>query len=136
MPADGSQISNIVQAEGPDPIDVAAGARVRMRRKQMGVSQEALAEACGVTFQQVQKYERAANRISLSMLKRIADRLEAPCSWLMGESEGAPAATTELTALLSTPAGHGLLEVASRLSVNRLRALSKVAEALALEDAE
>ncbi|HYD43914.1 MAG TPA: helix-turn-helix transcriptional regulator, partial [Phenylobacterium sp.] len=46
----------------PDPIDVAVGARIRLRRKQLGISQSKLADAIGVTFQQVQKYERGANR--------------------------------------------------------------------------
>ena len=55
-----------------DPIDVAVGARIRLLRKVRGLSQQALAEAAGVTFQQIQKYERGANRVSASMLTRIA----------------------------------------------------------------
>ena len=49
----------------PDPVDIAVGARVRLLRKARNVSQATLAEAIGVTFQQVQKYERASNRISI-----------------------------------------------------------------------
>jgi transcriptional regulator with XRE-family HTH domain len=52
----------------PNPVDLHVGARVRMRRKLMGLSQEKLAEALGLTFQQIQKYERGANRISASKL--------------------------------------------------------------------
>ena len=47
----------------PDPMDVALGAAVRIRRRTIGMSQEALAEQCGVSFQQIQQYENGANRI-------------------------------------------------------------------------
>src|SRR6476660_10166011 len=56
---------------GPHPVDIHVGARVKKRRTELGISQEKLAEALGLTFQQVQKYERAANRISASRLYRI-----------------------------------------------------------------
>src|SRR5437879_10175989 len=59
------------KAGQPDPIDVHVGARLRLRRTELGISQEKLAEALGLTFQQVQKYERAANRISASRLYRM-----------------------------------------------------------------
>ena len=62
--------------QGPDPIDVAVGARVRIRRRWLGFSQTQLATALGITFQQVQKYERGANRVSASMLVKIAAKLE------------------------------------------------------------
>jgi len=60
----------------PDAIDVAVGNRVRERRRALGMSQGALAKALGVSFQQVQKYERGANRISSSRLVRTAAALE------------------------------------------------------------
>lgn len=56
----------------PDPVDVHVGARMLARRKQLNQSQAALADEIGVTFQQVQKYERGSNRISASMLYRTA----------------------------------------------------------------
>ena len=62
-------------AKAPDPMDIALGAAVRIRRKSLGISQEALAEQCGVSFQQVQKYENGANRISFSRLLQIARAL-------------------------------------------------------------
>jgi transcriptional regulator with XRE-family HTH domain len=62
-------------AEGPDPIDRHVGLRLRLRRRELGVSQEKLAETIGLTFQQIQKYERAANRISASKLWAIAQAL-------------------------------------------------------------
>src|SRR5436305_8296444 len=61
--------------KAPDPMDVALGAAVRIRRRTIGISQEALAEQCGVSFQQIQKYENGANRISFSRLVQIARAL-------------------------------------------------------------
>ncbi len=75
-----SEIANDPQ-RSPNPVDLHVGGRVRMRRKMLGVSQERLAEALGLTFQQVQKYERGANRISASKLYEIARFLSAPVSF-------------------------------------------------------
>ena len=72
----------------PNPIDLHVGARVRMRRKFLGVSQERLADALGLTFQQVQKYERGANRISRFQAVRDRRFLEAPVAYFF---EGLPA---------------------------------------------
>jgi transcriptional regulator with XRE-family HTH domain len=58
--------------KAPNPIDVHVGRRVRLRRKELGISQERLAEGLGLTFQQVQKYERGANRVSASKLYEMA----------------------------------------------------------------
>jgi transcriptional regulator with XRE-family HTH domain len=65
----------------PNPIDRHVGLRIRVRRKELGVSQEKLAESIGLTFQQVQKYERGANRVSASKLYEIARSLQAPISY-------------------------------------------------------
>jgi transcriptional regulator with XRE-family HTH domain len=73
--------------EAPDPIDVEVGARIRVRRKYLSLSQSALADALGLTFQQVQKYERGANRVSASMLVKIAARLETTVGALVGEND-------------------------------------------------
>jgi transcriptional regulator with XRE-family HTH domain len=61
---------------GPDKLDVALGLQIRHRRKALGVSQTALADAIGLTFQQVQKYERGFNRVSFSRLVDIAHALD------------------------------------------------------------
>ena len=61
---------------GPHPVDRHVGLHIRMRRKALGVSQERLAESLGLTFQQVQKYERGANRVSASKLWEIARALK------------------------------------------------------------
>jgi transcriptional regulator with XRE-family HTH domain len=69
------------QERSPNPIDVHVGLQVRLRRKELKISQEKLAEALGLTFQQVQKYERGANRISASKLYEIAHSLRVPIGW-------------------------------------------------------
>jgi transcriptional regulator with XRE-family HTH domain len=75
----------------PNPIDVHVGARVRLRRTLLGMSQEKLADALGLTFQQVQKYERGANRIGASRLHHLARILEVPVSFFFDELEGSQA---------------------------------------------
>ncbi len=64
------------QQKSPDPVDIAVGANIRARRQVLMISQQALGEAIGLTFQQVQKYERGSNRVSASKLLAIADALE------------------------------------------------------------
>lgn len=59
----------------PDPIDIHVGSRVRLKRTMMGMSQEKLGESLGITFQQIQKYEKGANRIGASRLQHIAEVL-------------------------------------------------------------
>ncbi len=73
--------------ESPDPIDIEVGSRIRVRRKQLSLSQSALAAALDLTFQQVQKYERGANRVSASMLVKIAKKLETSVGALVGEND-------------------------------------------------
>ncbi|MFE1601377.1 helix-turn-helix domain-containing protein [Methylobacterium sp. ID0610] len=73
--------------KAPDPIDRHVGHRVRVRRLLVGVSQEKLGDALGVTFQQIQKYEKGANRISASRLQQIAEMLGVPVGFFY---EGAP----------------------------------------------
>jgi transcriptional regulator with XRE-family HTH domain len=69
----------------PNPIDVHVGARVRLRRTLLGMSQEKLGDAIGLTFQQVQKYERGANRVGASRLYDLARVLDVPVSYFFEE---------------------------------------------------
>jgi transcriptional regulator with XRE-family HTH domain len=78
-------------ARSPNPIDVHVGLQVRLRRKSLKISQEKLAESLGLTFQQVQKYERGANRISASKLYEIARALRVSIAWFF-EGLGDPTA--------------------------------------------
>lgn len=73
--------------KAPNPIDKHVGSRVRMRRMMLSMSQEKLGDALGLTFQQVQKYEKGTNRIGASRLQQIAHILEVPVSFFF---EGAP----------------------------------------------
>ncbi|HEV2335725.1 MAG TPA: helix-turn-helix domain-containing protein [Stellaceae bacterium] len=78
----------------PNPVDVHVGSRVRTRRLLIGMNQETLARALGLTFQQVQKYEGGANRISASRLSQIAGILDVPISYFFSDIEAAGATTS------------------------------------------
>jgi len=71
----------------PNPVDVHVGARVRLRRTLLGLSQEKLGEAIGLTFQQVQKYERGANRIGASRLWDLSRVLDVPVTYFFEDME-------------------------------------------------
>jgi transcriptional regulator with XRE-family HTH domain len=69
----------------PNPIDKHVGSRVRMRRMMIGMSQEKLGDAIGVTFQQVQKYEKGTNRVGASRLHQISQTLQVPPSFFFAD---------------------------------------------------
>lgn len=69
--------------EGPHPVDTHVGAKVKSRRLMLGLSQEELAKSIGLTFQQVQKYERGTNRISVSRLTEISRALKVPLDYFL-----------------------------------------------------
>ena len=89
----------MAEKKSPDPVDRHVGMRVRMRRMLVGMSQEKLGESLGITFQQVQKYEKGTNRISASRLQQIAETLNVPVDFFFA---GAPAGPVG--------AGQGLAE--------------------------
>jgi len=89
----------------PDPIDVTIGSRLRLRRLAMGFSQETLARALGITFQQIQKYERGTNRIFASRLFHLARVLRVPVGYFF---QGL--ATDGTAAADSTPSATGFSE--------------------------
>lgn len=68
-------------ADNPNPVDIHVGGRLRMRRSMLGMSQESLADAVGLTFQQVQKYERGSNRVSASRLYQFSKILDVPVAY-------------------------------------------------------
>ena len=80
----------IATKKAPNPTDKHVGRRVRMRRKMMAMSQEKLADALGLTFQQVQKYENGTNRIGASRLQQMSHILQVPVAFFF---EGAPNAS-------------------------------------------
>jgi transcriptional regulator with XRE-family HTH domain len=120
-------------------MDVALGAAVRIRRRTIGISQEALAEQCGVSFQQIQKYENGANRISFSRLVQIARALKCRVVDLMDVLDGPDRETTgdlDLLTRMRTPgaiellAAYELMPPEARTSlVGMLRALTTQADA-------
>ncbi|QCO07423.1 helix-turn-helix domain-containing protein [Azospirillum argentinense] len=90
-----------LHSEAPNPVDIHVGARVRLRRTLLGMSQEKLGDALRLTFQQVQKYERGANRISASRLFDLSRVLDVPISFFfddMSEATMAAAPAEEVCA--------------------------------------
>ena len=81
----------------PNPIDVHVGARIRLRRTLLGISQERLADAIGLTFQQVQKYEKGTNRVSSSRLVDLANTLDVSIPYFFDEMSAAVRGQTHVT---------------------------------------
>src|SRR5260221_11632579 len=91
--ARGRKSSGRTASQGnPNPIDVHVGGRVRLRRTLLGMSQEKLGDAIGLTFQQVQKYERGANRVGSSRLFDLARVLDVPVSYFFDEMSASTSA--------------------------------------------
>lgn len=85
-----SKESQMASKKAPNPIDIHVGSRVRLRRMMMSMSQEKLGEHLGITFQQIQKYEKGTNRIGASRLQHIATVLEVPVSFFFEDAPGTP----------------------------------------------
>jgi transcriptional regulator with XRE-family HTH domain len=113
----------IANSDGPHRLDVAIGQRIRERRRAVGMSQQTLAERVGVTFQQVQKYERGSNRISFSRLIEIADALSCRLNDLADglDSKHASDELRHLNALLAEDGALELLEAYRRVRGKPLR---------------
>jgi transcriptional regulator with XRE-family HTH domain len=101
----------------PNPIDVHVGSRVRLRRTLLGMSQEKLGEALGLTFQQVQKYERGANRIGSGRLFHLSKVLDVPVSFFfddLPEGQGGSTPPANLSGISETPVESFEAEAMSR----------------------
>jgi len=132
-------------AKVPHATDRHVGGRIRMRRMLAGVSQEKLGGALGVTFQQVQKYEKGTNRVSASRLQQIAKMLDVPVSFFF---EGAPEQDRALTQLdpnaadsvstfLATSEGVQLTKAFTRIKSNLVRRrVIDLVESLAEQDCD
>ena len=120
----------------PNPTDRYVGARVRMRRLMLGMSQTALGNSLGVTFQQVQKYEKGSNRIGASRLQQISGALQVPVSFFFEElpipakaqantrtnaQANAAPSPTQVSAVLATSDGLALVEGFARIKNPKLR---------------
>jgi transcriptional regulator with XRE-family HTH domain len=115
----------------PGPVDAHVGDRIRMRRRILGLTQQELADALGLTFQQIQKYERGANRVSASKLFALASELKAPVSYFFeglaepceagGEAAKAEEVGRAIQAFLSTAEGLELARRFPLIPMGRLR---------------
>ena len=114
----------------PSPVDAHVGARIRLRRKLLGLSQQQLAERLGLTFQQVQKYEQGTNRVSSSMLYRISGALRVPIVFFfegLPDPNADPKVASDLgmeqsiSAFLMTPEGLELAELFPSIEESSLR---------------
>ena len=79
----------------PNPIDIHVGSRIRLRRNMLGMSQEKLGESLGITFQQIQKYEKGANRVGASRIQAIGNVLNVPVSFFFEDAPGAETGGTK-----------------------------------------
>src|SRR6266852_8380603 len=91
------------KSDKPNPIDVHVGTRVRLRRTLLGMSQEKLGESLGLTFQQVQKYERGANRIGASRLWDLSRVLDCPVAFFFEEMDQQTASASPRNLSVETP---------------------------------
>jgi transcriptional regulator with XRE-family HTH domain len=130
--------------KAPNPVDKYVGSRVRMRRIMLGMSQEKLGEALGLTFQQVQKYEKGTNRVGASRLQQISEILQVPVSFLFdggpsgavngaGFAEGAsPAYVSDF---LATSEGLALTRAFTRINDSKMRrSIVELVEQIASRD--
>jgi transcriptional regulator with XRE-family HTH domain len=131
----------------PNPIDIHVGSRVRLRRMMLGMSQERLGESLGITFQQIQKYEKGTNRIGASRLQHIARVLTVPVSFFFEDAPGAPAeeaagmaepkSTHYVVDFLSSAEGLQLNKAFIRIKDSKLRRkIIDLVRALAGEETE
>lgn len=113
----------------PNPVDIHVGSRVRLRRTLLGMSQEKLGDALGLTFQQVQKYERGANRIGASRLFDLSRVLDVPVSYFFDEAPAGPApAAAPGLAEEPAPYAHELDPMAKRETLELVRAYYRITD--------
>ena len=119
-----------MSTKAPNPVDKYVGSRVRMRRIMLGMSQEKLGEALGLTFQQIQKYEKGTNRVGASRIQQISEILQVPVSFLfeggpstMAAATGAGEGTspTYVSDFLATSEGLALTRAFTRIADAKLR---------------
>ncbi len=117
----------MAEKKKPNDIDVSVGQRIRLRRQMLGMSQTTLADALGITFQQVQKYEKGTNRVGASRLQHISSFLNVPVAYFFegapagaenaqaGNGQGMPEANL-VTTFLGTPEGLALNRAFTKIS--------------------
>ncbi len=115
-----------VKRSTPHPVDIHVGSRVRMRRTLLGMSQEKLGDALGLTFQQVQKYERGANRVGASRLYQISRILDVPVSFFFDEMAAESATASAGMAEEAAPSSFD--PMAKRETLELVRAYYRIAD--------
>ena len=113
-------------ALNPNPIDIHVGKRVRLRRTLLGMSQEKLGEALGLTFQQVQKYERGANRIGASRLHHISEVLDVPINYFFEDISPAFSKKRGKASLAEAQAEYDHDPMAKRETLELVRSYYKI----------
>ena len=123
----------------PNPTDTYVGSRIRLRRKMQGLSQEKLGDRLGITFQQIQKYEKGTNRVGASRLQAMATVLEVPISYFFPDEKVAAGGLQEegtafVMDFMSTSDGIELTRAFMRIKNPKVRRkLVELARALAEE---
>ena len=131
----------------PNPIDIHVGSRVRLRRMMLSMSQEKLGESLGITFQQIQKYEKGTNRIGASRLQNIARVLQVPVAFFFEDAPGGqsgggsgvaePRQTSYVVDFLSSSEGIQLNKAFVKIKDAKLRRrVIDLVRAMGGEDAE
>jgi transcriptional regulator with XRE-family HTH domain len=133
-----------MSTKAPNPVDKYVGSRVRMRRIMLGMSQEKLGEALGLTFQQVQKYEKGTNRVGASRLQQISEILQVPVSFLFdggpsgavnGGSFAEGASPAYVSDFLATSEGLALTRAFTRIADSKMRrSIVELVEQIASRD--
>lgn len=115
----------MISPKTPNQIDINVGARIRLHRQLLGISQSRLAEALGVTFQQVQKYEKGTNRVGASRLQAIAAFFGVPVSFFFENSDDPeghrPPLETDFTQFLSSPQAVAFNSAFTKISDSEVR---------------
>jgi transcriptional regulator with XRE-family HTH domain len=115
------------QKKKPNPIDIHVGSRIRLRRNILGMSQEKLGESLGITFQQIQKYEKGTNRVGASRLQAISQILEVPPAFFFENAPGGTdgmmeeSQTTYVVDFLSSSEGVQLNRAFARIEDPKIR---------------
>ncbi len=131
-------------SKAPNPVDKYVGSRVRMRRIMLGMSQEKLGEALGLTFQQIQKYEKGTNRVGASRIQQIAEVLQVPVSFLFdggpsgiasADGYGEGTSPSYVADFLATSEGLALTRAFTRIADGKLRrSIVDLVEQIALRE--
>jgi transcriptional regulator with XRE-family HTH domain len=139
------EVKMIENKKKPNPIDIHVGSRIRLRRNMLGMSQERLGENLGITFQQIQKYEKGTNRVGASRLQAIASILSVPVAFFFEDAPGRENgnasglsednSTTYVVDFLNSPEGLQLNRAFVRISDAKVRRkVVDLVKALAAED--